>query len=60
MRKDTRPSGICPSCGSDQLLSVSFEETGVDFRICPECEQKWWERDGATMDLATVLPLVAR
>lgn len=52
----------CPSCGSEDLLTVSFDAEGTQvlFRVCSHCEARWWERDGATLDLSSVLPLVAR
>lgn len=52
----------CSSCGSEELLTVTFDAEGTQvlFRVCAHCEARWWERDGATLDLPSVLPLVAR
>jgi hypothetical protein len=61
MRTHTDPIN-CTSCGRDDLLTVTFDAEGtmVLFRVCSHCEARWWERDGATLDLPSVLPLVAR
>ena len=50
----------CPSCGSGELVTVSFEREGatVIFRTCPPCEAKWWERDGTRIDRDAALPIV--
>lgn len=52
----------CTSCGRGDLLTVTFDTEGtlVLFRVCSLCEARWWERDGAALDLSSVLPLVAR
>jgi len=58
MKTHTKPS--CPSCGSEELVAVSFERDGatVVFRSCPPCEAKWWERDGAPIERETAIPIV--
>jgi transposase-like protein len=53
---------ICPSCGSDQVMSISMslDEDAVRFRSCHACESKWWERDGSAISLQSILTLVPR
>jgi formate dehydrogenase maturation protein FdhE len=53
---------ICPSCGSDQVMSISMslDEDVVRFRSCHACESKWWERDGSAISLKSILTLVPR
>jgi hypothetical protein len=53
---------ICPSCGSDQVMSISMslDEDAVRFRSCHACESKWWERDGSAISLKSILTLVPR
>lgn len=48
----------CPSCGDPMTLTISFDVDGseVVFHACHACENKWWERDGAAVDLHAVLP----
>jgi hypothetical protein len=50
----------CPSCGSGEVVAVTFEVGGsmIVFRACPPCEAKWWEQDGDTIDRETAIPLV--
>lgn len=57
-----RSKSRCPSCGTTELLTVTFDREGREtcFRVCPPCEAKWWESDGDRMDLPSALPLVAR
>ena len=52
----------CPACGSEDLVSIemSMEDSGVQFRACHHCENRWWERDGATVDLNSVVHLIPK
>jgi DNA-directed RNA polymerase subunit M/transcription elongation factor TFIIS len=50
----------CPNCGSDDVVSISMnvEEAEVEFRACHRCEHRWWEQDGRSVSLQTVLARV--
>lgn len=52
----------CPSCGSLDLvnISMSFEGSGIQFRACHACEERWWEKDGLRIPLKVVLDLVPK
>jgi transposase-like protein len=52
----------CPTCGSLDLVQISmtFEGSGIDFRACHSCEERWWEKDGLRIPLRTVLDLVPK
>ena len=52
----------CPSCGSLDLvdISMSFEGSGIRFRACHACEERWWEKDGLRIPLKVVLDLVPK
>ncbi|HEV2905799.1 MAG TPA: hypothetical protein VGZ50_00565 [Actinomycetota bacterium] len=52
----------CPSCGSLDLvdISMSFEGSGIHFRACHACEERWWEKDGLRIPLKVVLDLVPK
>jgi len=60
MKNNAVPTKTCPTCGSDQLLTVTFDLDGsaVLFRTCPPCEAKWWEHDGVRIERAAAIPLV--
>lgn len=52
----------CPSCGSDDLVTISMTmvESDILFRACHGCENRWWERDGYTVSLDTVVDLIPK
>jgi formate dehydrogenase maturation protein FdhE len=52
----------CPSCESSDVvtISMSFEGSGIEFRACHACEERWWEKDGARIPLKVVLDLVPK
>ena len=48
----------CEGCGSEKVTRLSMTLTDgapVDFTSCHACEHKTWRRDGAPLDLSTVL-----
>jgi len=48
----------CGGCGSTRVTRLSMtltDGTPVDFTSCHTCEHKTWRRDGAPLDLPTVL-----
>lgn len=57
---DAAPLTICPSCGSGEVVAVTFGvgDSLIVFRACPPCEAKWWEQDGDAIDRETAIPLV--
>ena len=52
----------CPTCGSLDFVQISmtFEGSGIQFRACSACEERWWERDGLRIPLRVVLDLVPK
>jgi DNA-directed RNA polymerase subunit M/transcription elongation factor TFIIS len=53
----------CPECGSEDATNIVIrlqEDDSVQFYACRNCEAKWWERDGDTIDLDEVLHLTAQ
>jgi formate dehydrogenase maturation protein FdhE len=52
----------CPTCGSLDLVQISmtFEGSGIHFRACHACEERWWEKDGLRIPLRVVLDLVPK
>jgi uncharacterized protein with PIN domain len=52
----------CPECGSAELLRVDLtvEAVPMAFTSCPQCEARWWERDGSALPLTAVLAAVGR
>ena len=59
---DVRKISRCPNCRSEDVVSISMNVEGsdVDFRACHVCEHRWWERDGESVSLQSVLQLVNR
>lgn len=52
----------CPACGSHDLVSIEMMMDGaaVQFRACHACENRWWEKDGASVDLGSVVPMIPK
>jgi formate dehydrogenase maturation protein FdhE len=52
----------CPACGSEDLVSIEMTMDGaaVQFRACHLCEHRWWEKDGSSVELGSVVPLIPR
>ena len=52
----------CPTCGSRELMRVDLtvEHQPMAFMTCPNCESRWWERDGDPLPLEAVLEAVGR
>jgi len=51
----------CPGCGSEEVLSLTMvvRDTDLRFTCCVSCESRWWEKDGRSVALPSVLGLVA-
>ncbi len=62
MSVQSRQNAKCPSCESSDVVSISmsFEGSGIEFRACHACEERWWEKDGARIPLKVVLDLVPK
>jgi formate dehydrogenase maturation protein FdhE len=62
MSVQSKQRAKCPSCGSSDLvnISMSFEGSGIQFRACHACEERWWEKDGLRIPLKVVLDLVPK
>lgn len=53
----------CPQCHALDVIEIKHRLPGeieIYFFSCPRCEEKWWDRDGRTVDLAEVLDLARR
>ena len=51
----------CPHCHSRDLVEIRMQlhaET-VTMHSCQACERRWWDRDGRSVGLRSVLDLVA-
>ncbi len=51
----------CPSCGVEDVIEIHHklpDGTKVDFFSCHRCDERWWDREGQSIDLAEVLRLV--
>lgn len=52
----------CPECGGDDATHIVIrlrDDDSIQFFACRNCEAKWWERDGDTIELDEVLHLTA-
>ncbi|MEA2507078.1 MAG: hypothetical protein QOH48_1696 [Actinomycetota bacterium] len=52
----------CPQCkGEDCVqIEINLQEETVQFSSCRNCEAKWWQHGGDTIDLNEVLTLAAK
>jgi hypothetical protein len=52
----------CPQCkGEDCVqIEINLQKETVQFSACRQCEAKWWEHAGDTIDLSDVLTLAAK
>jgi DNA-directed RNA polymerase subunit M/transcription elongation factor TFIIS len=56
-------SGTCAQCGGTDAIEIRLrlsDDSEVDFHSCHRCEHRWWDADGETIDLTTVLDLARR
>ena len=62
MKRPHPDTQVCPTCGAHELMSVRLvvAESPVEFTSCQACEGRWWERDGESITLDSVLTLVGR
>ena len=62
-RRRLGSNGTCANCGSTDAIEIRLrlnDETEVDFHSCHRCEHRWWDSDGAAIDLTAVLDLARR
>lgn len=47
----------CPFCKRHQLVEITVQlgDTKARMRSCSDCGLRWWDVDGAPVDLAEVL-----
>jgi Zn-finger nucleic acid-binding protein len=52
---------VCPNCRSARLVEIAMtlREQRVTLHSCPSCEQRWWDQEGRTVGLRSVIDLVA-
>jgi Zn-finger nucleic acid-binding protein len=53
----------CPRCGVQDVIEIHHrlpDGIEVDFFSCHKCDEKWWDRQGESIDLREVLELVRR
>lgn len=53
----------CPHCNGEDCTQIVIhlrEEDVVQFYSCRRCEARWWEREGAAIDLNEVLSLATQ
>jgi len=63
MPRDRRQTLLCPRCEGQDCIAIEIglqEQDAVQFFSCRDCEMKWWEHEGDTIDLDAVLVLAAR
>ena len=51
----------CPECHQTDVLEIEHvlpDDTEVRFFACHNCEEKWWDREGETIDVSRVLEIV--
>jgi hypothetical protein len=58
----TRTKAPCPTCGSDELLTLSMVvgDSALRFTCCVTCENRVWEREGTSIPLDSVLGIVSK
>ena len=51
----------CPNCRSARLVEIAMtlRDQRVTLHSCPACEQRWWDSEGETITLPSVLELAA-
>ena len=50
----------CPLCGSVDITRIEIDldrAGGLEFFSCRACEEKWWQREGESINLGEVLDL---
>lgn len=51
----------CPACSQRDVLEIEHvlpDGAEVLFFFCHNCEEKWWNREGVTIDVSEVLEIV--
>ncbi len=53
----------CPQCRGTDCIEIEMKlkgEDSVKFFSCRDCESKWWEKEGTSIELDEVLDLASR
>jgi hypothetical protein len=48
----------CAACGSVSVMTIrmAFEGSPITVKVCTECDERSWHRDGEPVDLDRLLP----
>ncbi|MDP9070373.1 MAG: hypothetical protein M3N68_03625 [Actinomycetota bacterium] len=48
---------MCPSCSGSRLVQIELvvDQRRVTMRSCSRCDTRWWQSDGKTIALPSVL-----
>jgi hypothetical protein len=51
----------CTACHADVLVEIRVTIAGTKFTMhsCPSCETRWWDQDGETVEVRSVLQTAA-
>ena len=60
-REDIRMGIRCRACGSGEVVTISLkvDSQGLSFTACHACEEKWWDNNGESVELGSVIDLVS-
>ena len=51
---------MCPHCSHRLVeIDVRLGDVKVTMHACSTCDRRWWDRDGAPIDLRDVLALAS-
>lgn len=53
----------CPTCGARDVIEIKQrlpESVELYFFSCHRCDERWWDRDGETLELLEVLDLARK
>jgi len=51
---------MCPNCHRRLVeIAVRVNEVKFTMHACSACEHRWWDRDGQTVELGSVLALAS-
>lgn len=62
-RESGRRSLECESCGATTVIEIELtlpDGTEVEFYACHNCETRWWNREGESLELDRVLEMARK
>ncbi len=62
-RDNGQPRLRCESCGASSVIEIGLtlpDGTEVEFYSCHQCETRWWNQGGESLDLDIVLEMARR